>query len=61
MRVPQPPELSSNAGNLEEVVDLGRLFLNSQTDQTKDAEEGAGFWLLILPNAKTLIFIMEKN
>jgi len=27
VRVPQPPGQSSNAGNLEEVADLGSLFL----------------------------------
>jgi hypothetical protein len=27
VRVPQPPDLPSNAGNLEEVADWGRLFL----------------------------------
>jgi hypothetical protein len=26
VRVPQPPELSSNAGNPEGMADLGRLF-----------------------------------
>jgi hypothetical protein len=26
VRVPQPPDQTSNAGNLEEVADWGRLF-----------------------------------